>query len=53
MPDLYHHSIKVILAHQSPSGGYLASPTFPDQQFSIPATLHERGPRRAVLPPRT
>jgi GH15 family glucan-1,4-alpha-glucosidase len=33
MPDLYHHSIKVILAHQAPSGGYLASPTFPDYRY--------------------
>jgi len=33
MPDLYHHSIEVILAHQSSSGGYLASPTFPDYRY--------------------
>lgn len=33
MPDLYRHSIKVILAHQGPQGGYLASPTFPDYAY--------------------
>jgi GH15 family glucan-1,4-alpha-glucosidase len=34
MPDLYHHSIQVILDHQDPGGGYLASPTFPDYRYS-------------------
>ncbi len=33
MPDLYRHSIEIILAHQSPNGGYLASPTFPDYRY--------------------
>ena len=33
MPDLYDHSIKVILAHQAPSGGYLASPSFPVYRY--------------------
>jgi GH15 family glucan-1,4-alpha-glucosidase len=33
MPDLYQYSIKVILAHQAPGGGYLASPTFPDYRY--------------------
>ncbi|MDY7079887.1 MAG: glycoside hydrolase family 15 protein [Chloroflexota bacterium] len=33
MPDLYQHSIKVILNHQAPGGGYLASPTFPDYHY--------------------
>ena len=33
MPDLYHRSIEVILAHQDPGGGYLASPSFPDYRY--------------------
>jgi GH15 family glucan-1,4-alpha-glucosidase len=33
MPDLYHHSIKIILAHQAPNGGYLASPSFLDYRY--------------------
>jgi GH15 family glucan-1,4-alpha-glucosidase len=33
MPSLYHHSVKVILRHQHPGGGYLASPAFPDYRY--------------------
>ncbi|MBC7249533.1 MAG: glycoside hydrolase family 15 protein [Anaerolineae bacterium] len=33
MPDLYQHSIEVIMAHQAASGGYLASPTFADYRY--------------------
>lgn len=33
MCQLYNHSIEVILDHQAPSGGYLASPSFPDYRY--------------------
>jgi hypothetical protein len=29
MIDLFHHSIKVILANQAPTGAYIALPNFP------------------------
>jgi GH15 family glucan-1,4-alpha-glucosidase len=34
MPDLYHHSIKTMLAHQAASGAYVASPSFPKYRYS-------------------
>lgn len=33
MPDLFQHSIEIILQNQSPSGAYIASPNFPPYQF--------------------
>jgi len=33
MPDLYRHSVEVILDHQDPGGGYVASPTFSDYHY--------------------
>ncbi|MGH2560365.1 MAG: glycoside hydrolase family 15 protein [Thermomicrobiales bacterium] len=34
MTDLYQRSIDLILANQSPSGAYVASPTFPTYRYS-------------------
>ena len=34
MTDLFHHSIEVILANQTPSGAYIASPNFPAYRYS-------------------
>jgi GH15 family glucan-1,4-alpha-glucosidase len=33
MPDLYHHSIETMQAHQAPSGAYVASPNFPTYRY--------------------
>lgn len=33
MTDLYRYSIQVILTHQSDTGAYLASPSFPDYRY--------------------
>ena len=34
MQNLYQHSINLILAHQAPSGAYIASPNFPTYAYS-------------------
>lgn len=34
MQNLFHHSIDIILAHQSPSGAYIASPNFDTYAYS-------------------
>src|SRR5512135_2523475 len=33
MPDLYQHSIEIILANQHTSGAYVASPNFPTYRY--------------------
>ena len=34
MPDLYHHSLKVIQTYQSPGGAYVASPNFATYRYA-------------------